>query len=523
MKTSEAGRTMDGLVARLRDARERAQAGGGAERLAKHRLQGKLTARERVDALVDAGSFEESGLFAHHRGEHFGLPGQELPADGVITGAASVGGRLLHLASQDFTVMGGAAGEVHSLKVAEVMGHALRTGSPFVFINDSGGARVQEGVDALSGYGQVFHANVMLSGVVPQISVILGPCAGGAVYSPAITDFTVMVEGTSYMFVTGPTVVKTVTHEDVDAEFLGGATTHTTRSGVAHIAAHDEAGALDAARDLLAHLPQNNLADAVVAATSDPSDRMDPRLDGVVPDDPRQPYDMHDVIRPIVDDGAFLEIQPGWAQNIIIGFARLAGRSVGVVAQQPAVLAGALDIDASVKAARFVRTCDAFNVPLVTFVDVPGFLPGVDQEHGGIIRHGAKLLYAYAEATVPKVTVITRKAYGGAYDVMSSKHIRGDMNFAWPTAEIAVMGAEGAVGIIHRDQIAAAADPEAEQAGLVAAYREEFANPYVAAARGYVDDVIRPSETRPRLIRALEILADKRDTNPRKKHGNIPL
>jgi propionyl-CoA carboxylase beta chain len=376
---------------------------------------------------------------------------------------------------------------------------------------------------SLGGYAEIFLRNVMASGVVPQISVILGPCAGGAVYSPAITDFTIMVEGTSYMFVTGPGVVKTVTHEDVDAEFLGGATTHATRSGVAHLAEPDEASALDAARALLAHLPQNNLADAIVVDTSDPSDRMDPALDTVVPDDPRLPYDMHDVLRRIIDDGAFLEIQPGLAQNIIVGFARLAGRSVGVVAQQPQVLAGALDIAASVKAARFVRTCDAFNVPLVTFVDVPGFLPGVDQEHGGIIRHGAKLLYAYAEATVPKLTVITRKAYGGAYDVMSSKHIRGDMNFAWPTAEIAVMGAEGAVNIIDREALAAAADPDAERARLVAAYRAEFANPFIAAARGYVDDVIRPSETRPRLIRALAVLADKRDVNPRKKHGNIPL
>jgi propionyl-CoA carboxylase beta chain len=376
---------------------------------------------------------------------------------------------------------------------------------------------------SLGGYAEIFLRNTLASGVIPQISAIMGPCAGGAVYSPAITDFTVMVEGTSYMFVTGPNVVKTVTHEDVDSEFLGGAATHTSRSGVAHLAAPDEASALDAARDLLAHLPQNNLAAPTATSSDDPPDRMDDALDSIVPDDPRQPYDMHDVLRRVVDDTRFLEIQPAWAQNIIVGFARFNGRSVGVIAQQPSVLAGALDIDASVKAARFVRTCDAFNVPLVTFVDVPGFLPGVDQEHGGIIRHGAKLLYAYAEATVPKVTVITRKAYGGAYDVMSSKHIRGDMNFAWPTAEIAVMGAEGAVNIISRDEIAAAADPATERARLVEAYRADFANPYIAAARGYVDDVIRPSETRPRIIRALTLLADKRDTNPRKKHGNIPL
>jgi propionyl-CoA carboxylase beta chain len=400
---------------------------------------------------------------------------------------------------------------------------AMKVGAPVIGLNDSGGARIQEGVASLGGYAEIFLRNVLASGVIPQISVIMGPCAGGAVYSPAMTDFTIMVERTSYMFVTGPNVVKTVTHEEVDSEFLGGATTHTTRSGVAHLAAHDEAEALDAVRRLLAHLPQNNLAEAPSRATRDPSDRMDPELDGIVPDDPSRPYDMHDVIGRVVDDGTFLEIQPGWAGNIIVGFARLGGRSVGIVAQQPAVLAGALDIDASVKAARFVRTCDCFNVPLVTFVDVPGFLPGVGQEHGGIIKHGAKLLYAYCEATVPKVTVITRKAYGGAYDVMSSKHVRGDMNFAWPTAEIAVMGAEGAVNIIFKDSIAAADDQAAERARLVSEYESEFANPYIAAARGYVDEVIRPSETRPRLIRALEVLQDKRDTNPRKKHGNIPL
>ena len=443
--------------------------------------------------------------------------------DGVVTGHGEVDGRTVFVFSQDFTVFGGSLSEAYADKICKVMDLAMKVGAPIIGLNDSGGARIQEGVVSLGGYAEIFLRNVLASGVVPQISVILGPCAGGAVYSPAITDFTIMVEGTSYMFVTGPGVVKTVTHEDVDAEFLGGATTHTTRSGVAHLAAPDEASALDAARAVLAHLPQNNLAEPIVAETDDPNDRMDAALDDVVPDDPRLPYDMHDVLRRVIDDGAFLEIQPGLAQNIIVGFARLAGRSVGIVAQQPAVFAGALDIDASVKAARFVRTCDAFNVPLVTFVDVPGFLPGVDQEHGGIIRHGAKLLYAYAEATVPKLTVITRKAYGGAYDVMSSKHIRGDMNFAWPTAEIAVMGAEGAVNIIHRERLAAADDPEEERAQLVEAYRAEFANPYIAAARGYVDDVIRPSETRPRLIRALAVLADKRDTNPRKKHGNIPL
>jgi propionyl-CoA carboxylase beta chain len=506
--------------ARLEEIRIASRAGGGAARIAKQHQAGKLTARERLDLLLDPGSFTELDAFVTNRDpsateSHLG--------DGVVTGHGEIDGRTVFVFSQDFTVFGGSLSEAYAEKICKVMDLAMKVGAPIIGLNDSGGARIQEGVVSLGGYADIFLRNVLASGVVPQISVILGPCAGGAVYSPAITDFTVMVEGTSYMFVTGPGVVKTVTHEDVDAEFLGGATTHTTRSGVAHLAAPDEASALAAARDLLAHLPQNNLEVPAMVATADATDRMDPALDSIVPDDPRQPYDMHDVLRRVVDDAAFLEIQPAWAQNIIVGFARIGGRSVGVVAQQPSVLAGALDIDASVKAARFVRTCDAFNIPLVTFVDVPGFLPGVDQEHGGIIRHGAKLLFAYAEATVPKVTVITRKAYGGAYDVMSSKHIRGDMNFAWPTAEIAVMGAEGAVNIISRDAIASAPDPDAERTRLVEAYRADFAHPYIAAARGYVDDVISPSETRPRLIRALTLLADKRDTNPRKKHGNIPL
>jgi propionyl-CoA carboxylase beta chain len=413
--------------------------------------------------------------------------------------------------------------EAYAEKICKVMDLALKVGAPIIGLNDSGGARIQEGVASLGGYAEIFLRNVLASGVVPQISVVMGPCAGGAVYSPAITDFTIMVEGSSYMFVTGPNVVKTVTHEEVDAEFLGGATTHTTRSGVAHLAANDEADALEAVRRILAHLPQNNLAPAPRVDPRDAPDRMDLVLDHIVPDDPRMPYDMHRVLTAVVDDGDFLEIQPGWAKNILIGFARLGGRSVGIIAQQPAVLAGALDIDASIKAARFVRTCDCYNVPIVTFVDVPGFMPGVGQEHGGIIKQGAKLLYAYCEATVPKVTVITRKAYGGAYDVMSSKHIRGDMNFAWPTAEIAVMGAEGAVNIIFKEAIARAEDPVAERVRLVEAYESEFANPYVAASRGYVDDVIKPSETRPRLIAALDMLADKRDVNPPKKHGNIPL
>ncbi len=506
--------------ARLDAMRTSSRSGGGVERIKRQHAAGKLTARERLDLLLDPGSFVELDAFVMNRATD--QTGSFL-GDGVVTGHGEIDGRPVFVFSQDFTIFGGSLSEAYAEKICKVMDLAVRVGAPIIGLNDSGGARIQEGVVSLGGYADIFLRNVLASGVVPQISVVLGPCAGGAVYSPAITDFTIMVEATSYMFVTGPGVVKTVTHEDVDAEFLGGALTHTTRSGVAHIAAPDEGRALETVRELLAYLPQNNLAASSIMATDDPVDRMDLALDSVVPDDPRMPYDMHDVIGPIIDDRTFLEIQSGWAQNIIVGFARLAGRSVGVVAQQPSVLAGALDIDASVKAARFVRTCDAFNVPLVTFVDVPGFLPGVDQEHGGIIRHGAKLLYAYAEATVPKLTVITRKAYGGAYDVMSSKHIRGDLNLAWPTAEIAVMGAEGAVNIIHKDAISTAADPDAERARLVADYRAEFANPFIAAARGYVDDVIKPSETRPRLIRSLVLLADKRDTNPRKKHGNIPL
>jgi len=505
---------------RLEQMRAESRLGGGAERVAKQHAAGKLTARERLDLLLDPGSFVEMDAFVTNRDA---TATESYLGDGVVTGHGSIDGRTVFVFSQDFTIFGGSLSEAYAGKICKIMDLAMKVGAPIIGLNDSGGARIQEGVVSLGGYADIFLRNVLASGVVPQISVILGPCAGGAVYSPAITDFTVMVEGTSYMFVTGPSVVKAVTHEEVDAEFLGGARTHTTRSGVAHLAARDEAHALDAVRSILAHLPQNNVADPPIVVTVDPSERMDEELDAVIPDDPSTPYDMHVVLRRVIDDGAFLEIQPGWAQNIIVGFARLAGRSVGVVAQQPAVLAGALDIDASLKAARFVRTCDAFNVPLVTFVDVPGFLPGVGQEHGGIIKHGAKLLYAYCEATVPKLTVITRKAYGGAYDVMSSKHIRGDMNFAWPTAEIAVMGAAGAVGIIYRDELADAVDDVAERARLVDAYQAEFATPFIAAARGYVDAVIRPSETRPRLIRALEILADKRDTNPRKKHGNIPL
>jgi acetyl-CoA carboxylase carboxyltransferase component len=510
-------------MARLEQLRAESLEGGGAVRVERQHAAGKLTARERLDLLLDDGSFSELDAFVTHRGAEPGADGHRVLGDGVVTGHGTIDGRLVFVYSQDFTVFGGSLSEAYAEKICKIMDLAMKVGAPIIGLNDSGGARIQEGVASLGGYAEIFLRNVMASGVVPQISVILGPCAGGAVYSPAMTDFTVMVEGTSYMFVTGPNVVRAVTHEVIDAESLGGAGVHTGRSGVAHLAAHDEAEAMDAVRRLLAHLPQNNLADAPASETRDARDRMDAELDGVIPDEPAKPYDMHDVLRRIVDDGRFLEIQPAWAANILVGFARLGGRSVGIVAQQPAVRAGALDIDASVKAARFVRTCDAFNVPLVTFVDVPGFLPGVAQEHGGIIRHGAKLLYAYCEATVPKVTVITRKAYGGAYDVMSSKHIRGDFNFAWPSAEIAVMGAEGAVNIIFKDEIEKAGDPDAERRRLVESYEAEFSNPYIAAARGYVDEVILPHETRPRVIRALEVLADKQDTNPRKKHGNIPL
>jgi propionyl-CoA carboxylase beta chain len=510
-------------IARLERMRAEALLGGGPVRLERQHAWGKLSARERLDLLLDPGSFVELDAFVTHRATEFGLDEQHFLGDGVVTGHGTIDRRLVFVFSQDFTVFGGSLSEAYAEKICKIMDLAMKVGAPVVGLNDSGGARIQEGVASLGGYAEIFLRNVMASGVVPQISVILGPCAGGAVYSPAMTDFTIMVEGTSYMFVTGPNVVKAVTHEEVDSEALGGAAVHTGRSGVAHLAARDEAEALDHVRRLLAHLPQNNLADPPRVASRDPADRMDVELDSVVPDESSRPYDMHDVLRRVIDDGDFFELQPAWAGNILIGFARLGGRPVGIVAQQPAVLAGALDIDASVKAARFVRTCDAFNVPVVTFVDVPGFLPGVGQEHGGIIKHGAKLLYAYCEATVPKVTVITRKAYGGAYDVMSSKHIRGDMNFAWPTAEIAVMGAEGAVNIIFKDAIGAADDAAGERTRLVTEYEEEFSNPYVAAARGYIDEVILPRETRPRLIRSLEILADKRDTNPRKKHGNIPL
>ena len=510
-------------IEHLRALREQARLGGGQRRIEAQHAKGKLTARERLDLLLDPGSFVEIDQFVTHRSTAFGLDNERYYGDGVVTGYGRIDGRLVFVFSQDFTVFGGSLSETHGEKICKVMDLALKNGAPIIGLNDSGGARIQEGVVSLGAYAEIFLRNVLASGVIPQISAVLGPCAGGAVYSPAMTDFTFMVQGTSFMFVTGPDVVKTVTHEVVDFEGLGGASVHSTTSGVAHFAAEDEAQCLSDVRRLMGFLPSNNLDDAPRRPTADPADRMADALNAIVPDQPTRSYDMHSVIRLIVDDADFLEVHAAYAQNIIVGFAHLGGGSVGIVAQQPTVLAGVLDINASVKAARFVRFCDAFNIPLVTFVDVPGFLPGVGQEHGGIIRQGAKLLYAYCEATAPKVTVITRKAYGGAYDVMSSKHIRGDVSLAWPTAEIAVMGIEGAVNIVFRDQLSSSEHPDALRAELEREYRENLANPYVAAARGYVDDVIEPRETRPRLINALQMLQNKRDTNPPKKHGNIPL
>ena len=508
---------------RLAGMRARAVVGGGEARSEQQHAKGKLTARERVDLLVDEGSFTELDAFVMARPTELVADDERVMGDGVVTGFGRIDGRVVYLFSQDFTVFGGSLAEAHAEKICKVMDLAEKTGAPIIGLNDSGGARIQEGVVSLGGYADIFLRNVMASGVVPQLSAILGPCAGGAVYSPAITDFVAMVRDTSYMFVTGPNVVKTVTHEDVTLEELGGADVHAKRSGVAHFESDDEVSCLALLRRLVGFLPSNNLDPSPVVATDDPIDRQDPELDELVPEAPTKPYDMLEAIRRIVDDGAFLEVHEGWARNIICAFARLDGRSVGVVAQQPMVLAGVLDIDASIKAARFVRFCDAFNIPLVTLVDVPGFLPGTAQVHGGIIRNGAKLLYAYAEATVPKLTVITRKAYGGAYDVMSSKHIRGDYNVAWPRAEIAVMGPEGAVNILYRDELAKAKDADGRRKQLVAEYVEKFANPYVAASRGYIDDVIEPHQTRPRLVAALRSLATKRDTNPKRKHGNIPL
>ncbi|MEM1117846.1 MAG: acyl-CoA carboxylase subunit beta [Bacteroidota bacterium] len=503
--------------------RAESRAGGGEARVARQHDRGKLTARERIEVLLDPGSFVETGAFVRHQASGFGLEDNRPYGDGVVTGWGTVDGRTVYVFSQDFTVFGGSLGLAHAEKIVRLMRLAMENGGPVIGLNDSGGARIQEGVAALGGYADIFLQNTLASGVVPQISAILGPCAGGAVYSPAITDFTFMARGTSYMFVTGPNVVKTVTNEEVTQEELGGADTHASKSGVAHRAFPNEGALLLGIRELLGYLPSNCEDPPPVAPTTDPPDRTDAALDGLVPTNPNKPYDIHDVIGRVVDDGAFFEIHPDFAGNLVVGFARLGGRSVGVVANQPAVLAGVLDIDASVKGARFVRFCDAFNLPLVVFEDVPGFLPGTDQEWRGIIRHGAKLLYAFCEATVPKLTVITRKAYGGAYDVMNSKHIRADLNLAWPTAEIAVMGPKGAVEIIRKREIAAADDPEAAEAAFTEAYRQRFANPYVAAERGYVDDVIRPSETRAHLIRALDMLQHKVQTLPRKKHGNLPL
>ncbi|HWO87810.1 MAG TPA: acyl-CoA carboxylase subunit beta [Gemmatimonadales bacterium] len=515
--------SMHEKLRRLEQLAEKALQGGGAERIAAQHRKGKLTARERLDLLLDPGSFVELDRFVVHRSSDFGLDEQRIPGDGVVTGYGTIDGREVCVFSQDFTVFGGSLSEAHAEKICKVMDLALQNGVPVIGLNDSGGARIQEGVASLGGYAEIFLRNTLASGVIPQISVILGPCAGGAVYSPAITDFIFMVEGTSHMFVTGPNVVKTVTHEDVTFEQLGGAAVHAAVSGVAHVVHGSEAAALVAVRELLGYLPSNNLDGPPPRPSGDPDTRRDEELLAIVPDESAKPYDMHEVIRRVVDEGKFFEIHRDYAPNIIVGFAGLGGHSVGIVANQPAVLAGVLDIGASLKAARFVRFCDAFNIPLVTFEDVPGFLPGVAQEHGGIIKHGAKLLYAYCEATVPKLTVITRKAYGGAYDVMSSKHIRGDINLAWPTAEIAVMGPKGAVEILFKKEIEAAADPAAALASRQAEYVEKFANPYIAAGRGFVDDVIDPRDTRPRLISALRMLANKRQSNPAKKHGNIPL
>ncbi len=501
-----------------------ARSGGGDERVAKQHAAGKLTARERLETLLDPGSFEELDALVVHRCNDFGMGAQRIPGDGVVTGHGRINGRPVFVFSQDFTVFGGSLSETFAAKICKVMDLAMKAGYPVIGINDSGGARIQEGVVSLAGYADIFLRNTLASGVIPQISLIMGPCAGGAVYSPAITDFTIMVRDTSYMFITGPDVIRTVTHEEVTKEELGGAMTHNATSGVAHFAAADDRDALMLARDMLAYMPSNNMEDPAEKATDDPEDRADIVLNSIVPPSSNQAYDIKKVIRSVVDEGTFLEVHEHFAKNIVVGFARLGGRSVGIVANQPAVLAGCLDIDASVKGARFVRFCDCFNIPLVVFEDVPGFLPGTDQEFNGIILHGAKLLYAFAEATVPKITVITRKAYGGAYCVMASKHIRADFNYAWPSAEIAVMGSDGAVNIIHRGEIkAAGTSGEAVRVAKVAEYKEKFANPYVAAERGYVDEVIEPALTRRKVIGALRLLENKRDSNPPRKHGNIPL
>jgi methylmalonyl-CoA carboxyltransferase large subunit len=512
---------MDGLVEQLRVKREHLQQGGGPERLARQKEQGKMTARERVDALVDPDSFEELGLFAEHRQVQFGMAGREVAADGVVTGAASVDGRLIHLASQDFTVLGGSAGEVHSLKVADVMARSLKTGSPFVFINDSGGARVQEGIDSLSGYGQVFYHNVLLSGAVPQIALICGPCAGGAAYSPALTDFIIQTRQ-AQMFITGPQVIKQVTGEQISAEALGGPDSHMSHSGVIHFIAENDQEAVYLCRRLISFLPSNNLEDPPRLSCENNVDP-NPELTSMVPTDSKQSYDVRNVIRGVFDQGDFLEVQSGHAMNMVVGFSRLLGRTVGIIANQPAVLSGAIDVNAATKASRFIRFCNAFNIPLVTFVDVPGFLPGVQQEYGGIIRHGAKLLFAYSAATVPKIQVILRKSYGGAHVAMCSRDLGADRVYAWPTAEVAVMGAEGAVEIVFRKEMEQAKDKATRRAELIDQYRSAFASPYVAAGRRLVDDIIEPENTRKHLAQALEYLQTKRDQRPSKKHGLIPL
>ena len=513
----------DALMADLERRRAEARLGGGEKRIARQHERGKLTARERLDVLLDEGSFEELGMFVRHQSHDFGLEKNRPYGDGVVTGFGTIHGRLVYVFSQDFTVFGGSLGQAHASKIVKIMNLAMENGAPVIGLNDSGGARIQEGVVSLGGYADIFLLNTLASGVVPQISAVMGPCAGGAVYSPAITDFVFMVKHTSHMFVTGPNVVKTVTQEDVTFEELGGAETHATKSGVAHMTCANDVDCLLRIREMMRYLPSNCEDPPPLVAPADPPEGAGETLDTVVPANPNKPYDMREVITRIVDGGRFFEIHADYAPNLLVGFAHLSGRSVGIVANNPAVLAGVLDIDSAVKGARFVRFCDAFNIPLIVFEDVPGFLPGADQEWRGIIRHGAKLLYAFCEATVPKITVVTRKAYGGAYDVMNSKHIRGDLNYAWPTAEIAVMGPKGAVEIIFRKQIAEADDPQAALDAFIDDYREKFANPYVAAEYGYIDDVIEPHETRFRLIRGLEMLKNKVAPNPRKKHGNIPL
>ena len=510
-------------IEELRLKRAQSHEGGGPERIKKQKEGDRHTAYERLDILLDPGSFRELDAFVQHHATNFGMDKKKHLGDSVVTGWGTINGRLVYVFSQDFTVIGGSLGETHAQKIIKVMQMAQRTGAPLIGLNDSGGARIQEGVGSLAGYAEIFLQNTMSSGVMPQISLIMGPCAGGAVYSPALTDFIIMVENTSYMYITGPDVVKSVTHEDVTHEELGGASVHASKSGVCHMVAKNEQQALLLARELMSYLPQNNMEDPPFVATTDDPLRADVSLDKIIPDNPNKPYDIKEVVKKVVDDGNFFEIHENFAMNIVVGFARLGGHSVGIVANQPAVLAGVLDIDASEKAARFVRFCDAFNIPIVTFVDVPGYMPGTAQEYGGIIRAGAKLLYAYCEATVPKLTVTTRKSYGGAYCVMSSKHLRGDLNLAWPTAEIAVMGPDGAVGVIFRREIESAADPVAKRTELTNDYRDKFASPYAAAELGYIDDIIEPRETRARLINGLEVFQNKRDSNPARKHGNIPL